>query len=322
MDHQPSNGVSDRRRDSRLVWFLVLLNFAAALGVTVLLLVREQDRGLGLLGLAVVGALGPIVVLMLRRETMSGDRELLARLDDVQRSVRRLADSSVLSDEARRALNRREERDILCRAIEEDLAARNWDAALALIRELADRFGYRAEAEGFRARIDDLRRQSLEQEITEAIGVLDGLVLQRRWHDASLEASKIMRLYPDSPRVEPLRARVGQAYDAFRRDLERRFLLAAQADRTEEALTLLRELDQYLTPVEAEPLRELARGVIGRARQNLGAQFRLALQDHRWAEATRLGQQIVEEFPNSRMAAEVRGMLDGIRQRANQPAPA
>ncbi len=307
-------------RGRRLWLVMVPLYYVVMMTAMLLLALRDESRVMGIVGLGVVGALTPIALLLLRREETSREGEVAARLAEVEKGVRRLVENGSLSEEARRIMNRREEREILCRAIEEDVNARNWDAAMVLIRELAERFGYRAEAEAFRGRIDELRRQSLEQEITEAIGTLDGLVLQRRWHDAYLEASKIMRLYPDSPRVEPLRARVEQAYTAYRRDLERRFLVAAEADRVEEALGLMKELDQYLTAGEGEPLREVARGVIGRAKMNLGAQFKLAVQDQRWTEAARLGEQIAREFPNSRMAEEVRGMLEGIRHRANQGA--
>lgn len=303
-------------RDSgQAVAFLVVLLYASALFASVWLLFRGKFE-LGVAGVLLVLTLAPLAFILARGESARAHRFLIQRVDELSRSVRMLVEQSSLSDEARRIINRQYEREMLCRAIEEDISVRNWDAALVLIKELADRFGYRADAEQFRKKIDQLREQTVEQEITDAIGSLDGLILQRRWNDAYLEAAKIMRLYPYSPRVEPLRERVEQAQQAYKRDLERRFLLAAQADRTDEALTLLKEFDQYLTPTEAEPLRELVRGLIGKARMNLGAQFKLALQDRRWSEAAKIGQDILEQYPNTRMAAEVRGVLDGIRAKA------
>src|SRR5690606_40625099 len=103
------------------------------------------------------------------------------------------------------------------------------------------------------------------------------------------EAARIRRLFPDSPRVENLRARVEQARGVYKADLERRFLEAAQESRVEDAMELLKELDTYLTETEAAPYREVARGVIGKARENLGAQFKLAVQDRRWAAAAAIG---------------------------------
>jgi len=104
----------------------------------------------------------------------------------------------------------------------------------------------------------------------------------------------------------------------FKEELERRFLLAAQAERVEEAMEILKDLDHYLTEHEAEPFREVARGVIGKARENLGAAFKLACQDRQWEMAIALGEQIGSQFPNTRMAQEVKQMLPGLRQRAGE----
>ena len=135
---------------------------------------------------------------------------------------------------------------------------------------------------------------------------------------AAFEAAKIGRLYPDSPKVEGLRHRVEHARALYKSDLERRFLLAAGESQIVEAMDLMKELDAYLSEAEAEPYREVARGVIGKARENLGAQFKLAVQDRAWARAADIGASIIAQFPNTRMAAEVRGMLDGIRARARE----
>jgi outer membrane protein assembly factor BamD (BamD/ComL family) len=54
---------------------------------------------------------------------------------------------------------------------------------------------------------------------------------------------------------------------------------------------------------------------------NLRAQFSLAVHDQNWAEATRLGETIIRDFPNTQMAKEVREKMDALRQRAAQPEP-
>jgi hypothetical protein len=273
----------------------------------------------GWIGLFVGIASAPIAALLDARRRADNTQRLARSLDLVGESIRRLNDQAGLSDDARRVLNRSLERDLLCRAIEEDISAQSWDAALVLCNELADRFGYRADAEEFRARIELARSEVLERRVSDAIARLDGLIVQRRWDVALREAQRIQRLFPDSHRVENLRQRVEQARNVYKHDLERRFLDASSAGRAEEALTLLKELDLYLTQTEAEPLRELARGVVGKARENLGAQFKIAVQDRQWAQAAALGRRIINEFPNTRMAAEVRQMMDGILARANAP---
>ena len=286
---------------------------AAVLGVGLVAYgVWEHDRTCAVLGvaaLAVVG-LGLPVTLMAMAGRGGGDSRAVVE------AVERLIEHSALSDDARRVLNRRSERHLLRQAIEEDMHHGDHEAALVLVRELAERFGYRSDAEELRARIEAARFEAVEHRITEAIARLDALIGEKRWDEAMTEAARITRTHPDSHRVEGLRHRVERAKAQYKADLERRFLLAAQQDRVDEALELLHELDQYMTEQEAGPLQEVARGVIGKARENLGVQFRLAVQDRRWRHAAEIGDRIIAEFPNTRMAQEVRGMIDGIRSRA------
>ncbi|MEO1512230.1 MAG: hypothetical protein AAFU70_09170, partial [Planctomycetota bacterium] len=188
--------------------------------------------------------------------------------------------------------------------------------ALILVRELAERFGFRVEAEGFRQRIEHGRSASIEQRVDEAFRTLDAMIVRGQWNEARSQAEQIVRLFPESPRTEGVRHRVERARSRYKGELERRFLHAAENERVDEAFELLSELDQYLTEAEAEPLGELARGVVGKARQNLGVQFKLAVQDRDWSTASVLGARIIESFPNTRMADEVRQVIDEIRSRA------
>lgn len=299
-----------------LTWVFVLL-YALGLGVSVTMFVKGM-REVGVVGLLLVLTGAPVALGLIR--VAAARREESLRLEGIEASVRHLAEQSVLSDDARRVLNRDSERTLLMGAIEQDISGQNWDAAMVLIEELAGRFGYRADAEALRQRVEEARRKTREMEITEAIGFLDGLILQRRWDDALAEAGRVQRLFPGSPRVEPLRDRVAAARGAYRVDLERRFMEAAGAERSDEAMSLLKELDQYLTPEQAESMKSMARGVIGRAREELGARFKGAVQERQWTEAVGVGEQIMRQFPNTRMAAEVREMMEQIRTKANSPA--
>ena len=78
----------------------------------------------------------------------------------------------------------------------------------------------------------------------------------------------------------------------------------------------LRELDAYLTEEEAAPFRETARGVVTKKRTNLGVQFKLAVHNRDWPAAFRIGREIMDSFPNTKMAAEIRGMYEHLEARA------
>jgi len=307
-----------QRRGATLAAWAYSMAGVTAVAIAVIGAYRQEWAivAMGLLGLVIVGATAP---LSLGRSGGAGgrDQELLIReIRNLHKAIVHMAEEQALSDDARRVLNRERERRLLCDAIEEDMMNENWDAAMVLVKELAERFGFRAEAEDFRERIEQARFATMERRVGAAIQNLDQLIREHRWQEAERESARISRLYPDSPRVEGLRHRVHEARQRYKEDLERRFLTAAHEDRIEEAMELLEELDQYLTEQEARQFEEVARGVIGKARENLGAQFKLAVHDRQWKLAAELGTRIIDQFPNTRMAEEVRSVIDGIREKA------
>ncbi len=300
-------------------WVLTLyasLALVTAAALVVALIERDE-------ALAAVGGIGLVttlatlpVALVVRREARAQTAELARRIHDLAAAVDRLSEQQALSDDARRVINRARERNILRRAIEEDLAAGDWSAADTLVHELADRFGYRADAEEFRARIDLARATDTDRKVSDAVQQLDLLVGRRDWPAALAEADRIARLFPDSPRAASLPRRIEDARNRYKHELERRFLNAATEERLDDAMELLKQLDHYLTESEAEPYVELARGVIGKARENLGVQFKIAIQDKDFRRAASVGERIIQNFPNTRMAAEVRGMIESLREHA------
>lgn len=318
-----------RRGTSARVACTVIGVAAAALGATALALVGSGVLGTqprpellmaGLIGLIVVLTLGPAAASVVLWTASLSPRRLLGRLNDIEDALRVASEQSALSDDARRVLNRAAERELLVRAIEQDLGRGEYEAGLVLCRELADRFGYRAEAEQLRQRLLRERAASLDAALREALALIDGMLLQRRFDAGAAEAARLARLYPEEPRVAAARERVENARGAYKQELRRRFLDAANDQRIDEAMQLMRELDAYLTEAEAGPLREVARGVVGKARENLGALFKIAVEDADWATAVTLGRRIIADFPNSKMASEVRAVMDGLLARANSGA--
>ncbi len=222
----------------------------------------------------------------------------------------------LLSDTAKRIAYREEDIDLLKRTIKADVEKHEYDAALALVRELGETYGQIKEAEAFREKILSIRRSEMDARVTESLARLKEIVARQDFETATLEAQKIARLYPESPIAREAINRVEQAREAYKHDLERQFLQASEHGDVDRAMELLKVMDKYLTEQEAEPLRETARGVIGKARDNLGVQFKLAVHDKEWVAAVNVGEQIIRDFPNSKMADEVRTMLDLLRQRA------
>jgi len=278
--------------------------------------------GMGAMSVLVTASLWPIAGALLLGSAASGGQ---ASKEDTERLIqllRSINERILLSDEAKRFNGRKHDRDILRRAIQEDLSNNDMDSALRLAKELAEIYGYAQESEEVRDHIQHTRAEQYQQRVEQALNNLEVMLAEHRWEDATSEAAKIQRLYPESRRVVDLPKRVQQAWDQHKHDLERQFLEAAKRDDIELAMSLLKELDMYLSENEAGPFTEVARGVIGKKKENLGVQFKLAVHDRDWVGATQVGDQIIREFPNTRMADEVRSMIDLLRSRAAGPRAA
>jgi len=324
-------GVSPPRakRGGAVIFTLVVYGIALAAAAALVLVGngtfgqprREAFVTAGLTGLFFILTIGPAGLVVAMWSSTAATVKLNAAIRKLTDTVRILSEQAALSDDARRVLNRTAEREMLRRSIEQDILTSDWEAALVLCRELADRFGYRTDAEEFRARIDKGRAATLGTALRDGIGSVDGLILQRRFDDASREAARLGRLYPEEPKISALGIRVSDARLLFKNDLQRRFLEAARGERVDEAMALLKELDPLLSGEEAAALRETAKSVVARQRENLGSLFKMAVEDQEWAQAVTVGKRIMAEFPNSKMALEVRTMMDELLARANS-APA
>jgi hypothetical protein len=247
-----------------------------------------------------------------------GSSRSVADLQRVHDALERINKRLLLSDTAKRIAYRQEDLDVLRKTIADDISKHRFDAALALIAELSQTYGFIEEAEGFRDQIAGARAAEQEAKVSQAIGRLEDVLSRHDFERARGEVAKLRRLYPDSTRVQQQERRVEQAFEQYKLDVERQFLEAKDRGDTDKAMELMKVLDQHLTPQEAEPFREIARDVIGKQRENLGMQFKFAVQDKEWLRSVRIGEQIIREFPNTRMAQEVRDRLDQLRELASQ----
>jgi hypothetical protein len=270
----------------------------------------------GLFGITLVVTTAPVAILMgviVRRIRATGQ---------VNRTLTQIQEHSMLSDNAKRVLFRDREVQLLRNAIEDDIARGDYNAAITLCEEMANLFGYREEAEAFRSRIVQARQQQYELEVQAAVDQLDAALADRDWAAVHQQAARLKRLYPDSHFVGDLDLRIQHARAEHKRELESRFLEAAEQDDPRAAMVLLRQLDRYLSREEGERLTEVAQGVITKYRESLGTDFRRAVGEHRWAEAAHVGEQIIGDYPNTQMANEVRSLLEVLRSKAGQAAVA
>ena len=176
-------------------------------------------------------------------QTEAAQRELLESIN--QRML--------VSETAKRIAFRHEDLDLLRRTIEGDIRQGDFDAALVLVAELANTYGYREESERYRDRVDQARQRERDAKVSEAVARLEDILNRHDFEEALREANKLQRLYTDSAKVRELPRRVMASREQYKRDLERQFLEASQREDVERAMALLKEMDKYLSEQEAAP---------------------------------------------------------------------
>ena len=227
-----------------------------------------------------------------------------------------IADRLHISEQSKRVASRHKDRDALRQAIVDDIRRDDYAAAMALVHDLMEVYGYREEAEKFRDQIIDAQARRQQAAIQAAVAGFEAMLGKNDWEAARQEIDRLMRMYPDQPEIRRLPLRLKEARERHKHDLIRDFKEAFEREDNDRAAELLTQMDRYLSPEEARPYMDMAREVLNRKRDNMGVQFKLALQDRDWIRAVNVGEQIIREFPNTLFAAEVREMLDTLRERA------
>ena len=232
-----------------------------------------------------------------------------------------LLESLQMSENAKRVLFRDHELELFRKTVQGDIERGEFHSALILCEQMATVFGAVEEAEQLRTSVNAIIHENHEGRIREEIGKLQQTLEKCNWVQAYQDAAKLRRLFPDSPLLHGIEQRISNVRTEYRHRLEDRFLDAAKRDDIEQAMSLLRELDGYLTPDEARRFRDTADNVITTYRDSLGARFKMAVGDHRWKQAIEFGDEITRQFPNTKMAQEVFDMIDTIKERSTEEEP-
>jgi outer membrane protein assembly factor BamD (BamD/ComL family) len=243
------------------------------------------------------------------------------RLEEVCKALERIGDrleelcrSTRLSEKAKAIAFRDAERNSLQEAVLQKLNQGNYEAAYELIDEIGRRPEYQDLAEELRCQADRHRQAVREQKIEPIIAQIERLLDEGQWSKASVQIEGLIKAYPDSEKARSMRQRFHLKREERKKALLSAWDEAVKRQDTDRSLEILKELDRFLTPNEALALQEAARDVFRTKLHNLGVKFSLAVSDRNWAEALAVGQQIITEFPNSRMAEEIRGKLDILKQ--------
>ncbi len=248
------------------------------------------------------------------RDNSAKMEEAAKALENIYRGLQQINHSTRVSEVVKTIAFRDEERESLREAVFDKLKEMNFDGAYEIVDEIAGHAGYRSLAEELRREVNQYRDATEDERLDQAISHIETLFESSQWAKASVQIESLIRAYPDSERAKDMRQQLVDRKERHKRSLLSAWDGAIKRQETDRSLEILRELDMYLTPNEALALQEAAKDVFRTKLHNLGVQFAMAISDKQWAGALEVGQQIIRDFPNSRMSSEIREKIHVLQQ--------
>lgn len=312
--------------------FLVLISLVAGVAAAILANLGGEpgpvETIMSMTGtIALVSALlaGFFSLLLLASESIKTSKANGERLENLVEMITRnnsllagVSQAVRLSDEAKEIAFRDTERMELGEAVLSKLHQHDFEETYSMIRTMAQMEKYRGLAEQLARTADSYRNATEKDRISQVIAHIDRLCEQYRWSQAAAQIDNLIRAFPYSEEAKVMPRRLRERKDRRKRDLLAMWDEAVQSKDTDLSLEILRDLDTYLTPTEGLALKESASTVFRTKLHNLGVQFALAVTERKWTDALTAGQQIVRDFPNSRMSHEIRSKMDILQERAKQ----
>jgi hypothetical protein len=286
-----------------------------------------------MLAAGAAGMLGVVLVLLLTLNLRAMQRESRAeadvlfapvneRLQHLSVLLNQVSEQQLISERAKAIAFRESEREALRRAIREEIGRKDWEAALTLAGEIETVFGYKLEADRLRQEIAAGREAEVRRQVAEGAAAIERYCKAEQWIPAAREAERLKSVFPEDAQSQRLPQDVESRRQGVKKELLANWEAAVTRHDVDGSIEILKRLDLYLSPQEAGPVAERARQVFKDKLLLLGQQFAMAVKEHGWAEAIRLGETIMSEFPNTRMAQEVREKMELLRQRAVEPEAA
>jgi len=221
-----------------------------------------------------------------------------------------------LSEKAKSIAFSENDRQSLREAVFDKMQQKDFDGTYELIDEIAHCTGFQELAGQLRVEADKFRSATDQERINQVIAHIEKQLDTYQWAKASTLIESLIKAEPESEKARQMRQVLIDKKAERKKSLLKAWDEAIRREATDRGLEILRELDQYLTPNEGLALQEAARDVFMTKLHNLGVQFSLAVSGRQWDKALETGEEIIRGFPNSKMAEEIRGKIDVLKQKA------
>lgn len=232
--------------------------------------------------------------------------------------LKQINQSAQLSETAKTVAFRDADQQTMREAVLDKLQQHDFEATYKIIDEIAGQAGYGEFAEKLRDEADKYRDATDQERVNQVIAHIEKLFESYQWTRASTLIERLIRTEPNSEKAKEMRQKLLDKKEERKKVLLNAWDDAVKRQVTDRSLEILRELDMYLTPNEGLALQEAARDIFRNKLHNLGVQFSLAISGKQWTRALRTGRQITRDFPNSKMAEEIREKWDVLKQKVAQ----
>ncbi len=254
-----------------------------------------------------------------RTTRAAADRQAQILADVVER-LDGLAHWTALSESTRGLLVRRREQEVFAKQIETAIEEGDWPEAVRLIDLFAEHFDDPALTARLRERIDSARGAADERVVRTRIAEVRSLIDGLNFPAAELVLNRLAGEFPTDRRLDDLRSTFVRARRRHGEAMQDRFHRLLGERRLEEALGLLDELG-WLDGEALAALREQWKETFRQSQHEARDDFTAAVKAKQWARAGEIGELILTRYPDSSLAADVRKLIEGLRQRArSEPA--
>jgi hypothetical protein len=316
---------------SALMFIFALVLSLGAVGMGVRLMMVANDTAM-----LAAGAVGLIATLaawaMSRQISRAGKQATEAwdqfntlftdRMEQFSVMLNVVTEQQLLSDRGKSVAYRDKDREALRRAIREEMARGQYDAALVLINDMETAFGYRQDAEQLRGELEQQREILIRRLVGDTTAAVDRACSSEKWDEAMEIANRMASAYPNVEAMTVLPGQVQQRKAGVKQQLLARWHDAVTKKDIDGSADILQQLDMYVTPEEVAQLKDGALEIFRARIERLRERFKQFIHDKKWSDAMTVGEDIINEFPTGKLAQEVRDMMEMLKTRSHEDAAA
>lgn len=252
------------------------------------------------------------------RDNEGGLEKAAGLIEKMNAELCQISHNTRLSEQAKSIAYRDADRQSLRESVLEKLHRQDFEATYEIIEEIANSTEYKKLADTLRAEAKKYQESTDTERVNQVIAYITKFLDSFQWTQASTVIERLIKAAPNSEDAKSMRQKLVDKKQERKKTLLALWDEAVKRQETDHSLEILNELDLYLTPNEGLALQEAARDIFRSKLHNLGVTFSLAISEKQWSKALTVGRQITRDFPNSRMAEEIREKFDALKKRATE----